>query len=386
MRKQGFTDKDRAMAKRCRECPVCGHARKRQRGLAFWFVRGIEGSLCPYCKAYERVYGRRAHEPLPLREDWARGIDNDNEFFPAAPHEHRGQRLMKKVMEYLGKQRRGSLISFALLLVVIVGVMDYLTGDQVAVYIFYSLPISLLVWFVGREWGILFSVLSALAWLGSDFLLSYNLQDASLHFWNTTVGLGYFLIFAYALAALKKALEREKELSRTDSLTGIANGKYFYESANSEFYRSRRYNRPMTLAYLDLDNFKEVNDNLGHSEGDELLRLVAMALKKNLRVSDIVARLGGDEFAILLPETGLDQGKIVMNGLRKTLLEEVWKHNQRLPVTFSMGAVSCEGGCQSTVDELIKRADALMYWAKNQGKNRIEYGVEAREEPSQTAG
>jgi hypothetical protein len=65
MSRSNLSERDRAMAKRCVECPVCNHARKRQRGLAFWFVKRIEGGLCPYCKAYERVYGRRAHERLP---------------------------------------------------------------------------------------------------------------------------------------------------------------------------------------------------------------------------------------------------------------------------------------------------------------------------------
>ena len=65
MNKEAISDKDQTMAQRCLECPVCSHARRKQRGLAFWFVKGIEGSLCPYCKAYERVYGRKAHEPMP---------------------------------------------------------------------------------------------------------------------------------------------------------------------------------------------------------------------------------------------------------------------------------------------------------------------------------
>jgi diguanylate cyclase (GGDEF)-like protein len=285
---------------------------------------------------------------------------------------------MKTVIEYLDRQSRWFLIAFALLFWAILGIMDYLTGDEVAVSIFYSLPISLLAWFVGRGWGILASLLSAMAWLGTDLMLGQDLRHASLHLWNAGVGLGYFLIVAFALAALKKALEREKELSRVDSLTGVANGKYFYELASTEIYRSRRYNHPVTLAYLDLDDFKKVNDDFGHSEGDKLLRLLAMTVRDNLRLSDIVARLGGDEFAVLLPETGFEQGKAVVNGLRKVLLSAVSEESQRPTITFSIGVVTCEVR-ECTVDEMIKMADALMYSAKKKGKNTIEYGKQGKE-------
>ncbi len=190
--------------------------------------------------------------------------------------------------------------------------------------------------------------------------------------------MGYFLMVAFALAALKKALEREKELSRADSLTGVANGKYFYELGSTEIYRSNRYNHPVTLAYLDLDDFKKVNDDFGHSEGDKLLRLFAATVRENLRLSDIVARLGGDEFAVLLPETGFEQGKAVVNGLRKVVLQALSNESQRPAVTFSIGVVTCEDR-ECTVDELIKMADALMYSAKNKGKNRVEYGKQGKE-------
>ncbi len=292
---------------------------------------------------------------------------------------------MKNFLEYLARKPKPSLVVAGFVLVLLLGVTDYLTGYEISFSIFYSLPISLIAWFVGRRWAIVLSAVSAATWLCADVMVGHQYSHPLIALWNGAMRMGYFVIITYTLTTLKEALNREKELARTDSLTGIANAKYFYELANSEIYRSYRYDRPVTLAYLDLDDFKKVNDSFGHSEGDKLLRVVALTIRKNLRFSDIVARLGGDEFAVLLPETGFEQGKTVLEGLRKILLEALRTHNQGSPITLSIGAITCEG-CQFTVDELIKRADALMYSAKSQGKNAVEYGVQIREEPSYTGG
>ena len=292
---------------------------------------------------------------------------------------------MKKVFEDLAKKPKSFLFAIGLAFVLLLGCVDYFTGYEISFSIFYSLPITLIAWFVGRRWAISLSAVSAATWLCADVMVGHQYSHPLIALWNGVMRMGYFVIITFIIAALKEALDREKELARTDSLTGVANAKYFYELANSEVYRSYRYDRPVTLAYLDLDDFKKVNDSFGHSEGDKLLRAVAMTVRENLRFSDIVARLGGDEFAVLLPETGFEQGKTVMEGLRKILLEALRSHNHGSPVTLSIGAITCEG-CQFTADELIKRADALMYSAKSQGKNAVEYEVQTGEEPSYTGG
>ena len=128
----------------------------------------------------------------------------------------------------------------------------------------------------------------------------------------------------------------------------------------------------MTNAYLDLDNFKWVNDNHGHSVGDTLLINIARNAKSNLRISDFFARLGGDEFAVLLPDTDEKSARIALHKLQGKLLEEMNKHNW--PVTFSIGTVTCHD-IPKSVDELIKQADNLMYSVKNHGKNSIEFSI-----------
>lgn len=281
---------------------------------------------------------------------------------------------MKQVLKYLAKLSRPLLTALSLTLFAVLASIDYLMGDEIEVAVFYSLPISLAAWYIGRGLGIFLSIVSAIAWLVTNLIHGFNLEDVPRHFWNASVGLGYFLILTYALTALKRALDREKVLARTDGLTEIANREYFYELAHAEVYRSHRYGHPISLAYLDLDDFKRINDGFGHVVGDELLRLVATTMRSNLRLSDIVARLGGDEFAILLPETGHEQAKIVMYGLQKRLLDTL--QNSGWSVTFSMGVVTCQH-LPCTVEDMIKMADALMYSAKESGKNMILYDRKA---------
>ncbi len=169
-------------------------------------------------------------------------------------------------------------------------------------------------------------------------------------------------------AKLKESLERERSAARIDFLTGILNRRGFYEIAGSESQRSRRYKRPLSMVYVDLDNFKRVNDTLGHDAGDELLVQVAAVVHSEVRGTDTVGRLGGDEFAVLLPETDQADGKVVVEKLqrqlRKAMLEKKW------PVTFSIGLISFQSPPEST-DEMVREADRVMYSAKLRGKNSV---------------
>jgi diguanylate cyclase (GGDEF)-like protein/PAS domain S-box-containing protein len=167
---------------------------------------------------------------------------------------------------------------------------------------------------------------------------------------------------------LREALENEKNLARLDFLTQIPNRRAFAEVLQSEAARSRRYKRPLTLAYIDLDNFKQINDHLGHETGDELLSLIAQTILANIRSTDTVARLGGDEFALLLPETEKDAAYGVVTKLRRILLETV--EARQWPVTLSIGVATFVKPVDS-VAMLVKVADDLMYSAKGQGKNCI---------------
>jgi diguanylate cyclase (GGDEF)-like protein/PAS domain S-box-containing protein len=167
---------------------------------------------------------------------------------------------------------------------------------------------------------------------------------------------------------LQAALENEKRVSRVDFLTRIPNRRTFYEAVESESKRARRYQRAMTLAYIDVDKFKEVNDLFGHSVGDDLLKLIGAEIQSSIRSTDMVARLGGDEFAILLPETNAEGAATAMAKVQSRLQEAA--RQQNWTVTFSVGVVTFANALES-VEEMIKRADGLMYEVKRKGKSAM---------------
>jgi diguanylate cyclase (GGDEF)-like protein/PAS domain S-box-containing protein len=167
---------------------------------------------------------------------------------------------------------------------------------------------------------------------------------------------------------LQAALESEKNMARVDFLTGIPNRRTFYQALTLEGKRSRRYGRPITLVYTDVDNFKYLNDHFGHATGDELLKIIGMTLECSIRSTDLAARLGGDEFAVLLPETDESSAGVIVAKLRQNLKNAI--DPKGWPVTFSFGVVTFPIALDS-MEEMIKRADEFMYEAKRSGKSAV---------------
>jgi diguanylate cyclase (GGDEF)-like protein/PAS domain S-box-containing protein len=172
--------------------------------------------------------------------------------------------------------------------------------------------------------------------------------------------------------ALKKAYEYEKELARVDPLTGAANQRSFYELAQREIERSRRYKHPFTIGYFDLDDFKAINDKFGHKVGDEILSAVVKHATGHLRKTDLFARLGGDEFAFLLPETGPELAQTIISKFQKDIVFRIQEIYGR--VTFSIGVLTCIDS-SLTLEEILKLVDDLMYAVKREGKAGIKYAV-----------
>ncbi|MBI3361380.1 MAG: sensor domain-containing diguanylate cyclase [Chloroflexi bacterium] len=251
-----------------------------------------------------------------------------------------------------------------------IGVLDHLIGQSVSLRLFYLIPIFVVALFAGSRPGVLIAVASAGVIYAIDFAQLGYRYFFGADLWNEAATLVIFLLAGRIGSSLKTALEREQALARTDYLTGAANRRAFVETTGNEISRARRFGRPFTVGYIDLDNFKTVNDHFGHSTGDRLLRLVAEVTRRNIRAVDMIARLGGDEFAILLTETEDDAARVVTDRIQSQLLEAMRQYSW--PVTFSIGVASYVSPPKS-VDEVLNKADELMYSVKRDGKNRAAY-------------
>jgi diguanylate cyclase (GGDEF)-like protein len=197
-------------------------------------------------------------------------------------------------------------------------------------------------------------------------------EHHSLLLWDWGTAFAGIVIMVIALTALRKSLDDAHFQSRKDSLTGLVNKGGFYQVVSAEIEVCRRYKRTLSIAYIDCDNFKMVNDQLGHHVGDDLLRVISRTMLRKLRSSDLPGRLGGDEFAVMLPETNAEACRMVVEMLQQRLLHEMKEHNW--PVTFSIG-IATFLRMPPSIEDMIRQADKLMYAVKHTSKGAIKQEV-----------
>jgi diguanylate cyclase (GGDEF)-like protein len=249
------------------------------------------------------------------------------------------------------------------------GYIDLITGNEMSFSIFYIIPIGYAAWCAGGIVGTVLALLSAAAWLIADTMSGRVYSAYWLLFWNASVRFSIFLIVVYLIIRIKQQLRFEESLADQDPLTGLNNRRAFYEQCEKALARLNRYDEFFTIAYIDLDNFKSINDTKGHEEGDKLLIEVANCMRINTRSSDIQARLGGDEFACLFLRAGWDEGEVLVRKLHSKLNEHFGSHDW--PVTPSFGAITLEQPLDSSTKEIIHMVDSLMYSVKKSNKNAV---------------
>src|SRR5690606_29655822 len=207
-------------------------------------------------------------------------------------------------------------------------------------------------------------------WVVVDYTSGHEYQFQLAPIWNTFVRLGFYVFIAYLLLEIKSHLKREKFQAKIDGLTGILNPRAFREMSASILELASRHKHSLTLGYIDVDDFKKINDDFGHSEGDRVLKSIASTLTRCARTSDIVARLGGDEFAVLLPETNIDGAKLMFDRIQKEL--RICAHKEKWRVGFSIG-IAIFKNAPLTIEDVLDSADQLMYQVKKSGKDNIHY-------------
>lgn len=244
--------------------------------------------------------------------------------------------------------------------------LDLATNASLALTMLYLAPISLAAVYIGPRFAQFLALLSAITWLADGLRAQI---DLSIVLWNTGVRLGFFLLFIALVINLRASYRREQAMARRDPLTGAFNRRAFHDLLEYELARIRRIALPMTLVYIDLDNFKAINDLLGHSTGDELLTRMAKLMRENLRTIDQVARLGGDEFVIIMPATDAHAAEIALGRLKAQIQSDM--NVRHWPVTLSIGAVSFYTPPES-LDQAISLADHAMYAVKRHGKDRVQ--------------
>lgn len=251
-------------------------------------------------------------------------------------------------------------ISLALLML-----LAYLRMATAAEFTFASLailPVLFIAWVGGRKCGMVIAGLATSIWLIGDITSAKHFSAEWIPWVNAAVRMMNYALVAFLATKLRQQYDKEHEYASIDPLTGIANRRNFFEIGEHEVQRARRYQHSLAVVFLDLDNFKKLNDSLGHAKGDAALLATAQTLKSALRASDHIARIGGDEFAVLLPEieydAAVETGRKLVNTINAAM--------------HGFGSVSCSLGlvwtCAPEEDfsSILRAADHLMYGVKHQ--------------------
>lgn len=265
-------------------------------------------------------------------------------------------------------------------LLVMAAAIDWATGAAVNVNILYMLVCALAVWCLGQRPGMAFCVVAGLAaaairhveirhWGGMGPV------GHGAEFWNIGARLATFMLIGIVVDGLRMELALERWRGSTDSLTGALNNRAFQEQMSAVIDRTRARDGALVLAFIDIDGFKRVNDEQGHSVGDDVLRTLGAGALNAIRSTDLFARMGGDEFAALLEVRSCEDGERIVELLHGRLT--VVLASTGLDITCSMGALVMSGSDAAFDDHVIERADALMYEVKRAGKNsfRVARGV-----------
>lgn len=229
------------------------------------------------------------------------------------------------------------------------------------------LPVIWSAWVSGRAGGWVMALLATATWIAGDLASDREFSSAWVPWLNGLVHAVMYLLVATLAAELQGLLQREHDRATRDELTGLLNRRHFLDAGQLEVARAIRHERPLTVLFLDLDHFKQLNDSQGHHSGDEALKVVAQALVRSVRSSDLVARLGGDEFAAMLVEVDQEGSSQAVRRLAETANAALSAYPS---LSVSVGAARFAYPTPPLAD-MLRASDLLMYRAKQAGRGSL---------------
>ncbi len=276
------------------------------------------------------------------------------------------------MFKFFEMKPRSFIIAVSFMLALLIGFLDLCAGPRVFFMAFYLIPIFITAWFGKKPETIILALFAGSMWFFSDKIVGHERHRQIVNLWNTLTVTFSYVFISLLLYRLKTELTRARKTAKIDFLTGLVNMREFHARCLGELERVSRSRRSLTIAYIDVDDFKRINDRLGHDEGDVVLRKAASVLIKNIRKTDTAARLGGDEFAVLFPALGPAGAKKRIKRIKNKLRKKMKNHSHK--ITFSFGVITYTRP-PKTVRQMIRQADRTMYKVKKSGKNRFRHKV-----------
>ncbi len=279
-----------------------------------------------------------------------------------------------RLLDRLERLPKPVVVAGAALLVTGIAILDWFTPIQLSLAVFHVIPVFFAAWLLGRRAGLVLAIGAAVSWFLADTFHTETRSILWLRAGDLATKALFFVVISELVHALRAARDLVHEEARTDALTGLLNRRAFYERAEEEISRVSRSEDPLVLAYLDIDDFKGVNDRFGHDTGDRVLVALARALSRSVRDGDVVARLGGDEFAVLFP----DAHALATDAIAAQVEAAVARELGTLDVTvgFSIGLARWSPSFQG-LDDFLRSADSGMYRVKA-GRRQDDPGQAAR--------
>jgi len=275
-------------------------------------------------------------------------------------------------MHILKNRSAGFWSAFGLVLISAIGMVDFHAHPQLNMTLLYFLPIILCELLVSAEVGLFMTVFASVTWTVGHSPMTGSSMPLWVQAWNSISTLLLFLSVNASMGLLRAAGLKETTALRTDPLSGLMNRMGFTEAVQREIARTRRYKKIFSLIFINADEFKAFNAQVGHPNGDHAIEIVGRLLKQGTRASDLVARLGNDEFVAFLPDMDAETARMAMNRLQGSLHEAMQHRNWKM--TFRL-ASSTFLTTPETIEDFLQQTERAQFALRAAAKSSIKHQI-----------